>query len=66
MKVEHITLGGNSVIRDTSVKVTEPVAPQWLYSAIIDPKALSIDEMMTAGEVELYIYEQLYLSYINR
>lgn len=45
------------------IKVTDPVTPQWLCSAIINPLALSPADIMLAGEVELYIFEQLYLAY---
>lgn len=48
------------------MKVIEPVTPQWLYSAVINPFALSPELMMIAGEVELYIFEQLYLAYYDR
>ncbi len=48
------------------MKVIEPVTPQWLYSAVINPFALSPDLMMIAGEVELYIFEQLYFAYNDR
>ena len=44
------------------VRVHEPVTSQWLYSAIINPLALSPTDMSLAGEVELYIFEQLYLA----
>jgi hypothetical protein len=48
-----------------NLKVLEPVTPQWLYSAVINPFALTPADMMIAGEVELYIYEQLYFAYKN-
>jgi len=44
------------------VEVKEPVTAQWLYSTVINPFALSPDLLMLAGEVELYIYEQLFLA----
>lgn len=45
-----------------SISVTEPVTPQWLYSVIMDPR-LSPDIAKLAGEVELYIYERLYVAW---
>jgi hypothetical protein len=44
------------------IQATEPVTPTFLYSAVINPFALSPSEMKIAGEVELYIYYQLLLS----
>lgn len=43
-----------------SAKIIEPVTPCWLYSIVVNPLALAPAEIITAGEVELYIYEQLY------
>lgn len=135
MKVEHITLGGNAVIRDTDnisdavihrlgfisgqnqkiwikdlpfgIKITvgeegclfniekndqpaimniccfdskykgkmmshlhqvnffdftiiDPVTPNWLYSVMINPFLLTNEELELAGEVELYIYHQIF------
>ncbi|MFN3802466.1 hypothetical protein [Belliella pelovolcani] len=45
-----------------SLSVTEPVTPQWLYSVIMDPK-ISPEVAKLAGEVELYIYERLYVAW---
>jgi hypothetical protein len=47
-------------------KVIEPVTPQWLYSVIIDPTNMTPIDWETAGEVELYIYDQLFTAYNNR
>lgn len=46
--------------------VIEPVTPQWLYSAVINPLILNSDTMKIAGEVELYIFEHLYLAYNDK
>jgi hypothetical protein len=51
--------------RGFKMKVIEPVTPQWLYSAVINPFALPPDQMSIAGEVELYIFEQLFLAKIK-
>ena len=48
------------------MKVIEPVTPCWIYSAIINPTILDKESMMIAGEVELYIFEQLYIAYENQ
>lgn len=47
-------------------KLIDPVTSQWLYSAIVNPFGLNPTEMTIAGEVELYIFEQLYLGYNDR
>jgi hypothetical protein len=36
--------------------------PQWIYSIPINPFALTQEELMVAGEVELYIYYSLWLA----
>lgn len=38
----------------------KPKMAQWLYSAVINPMAVSPGDARIAGEVELYIYERLY------
>jgi hypothetical protein len=43
--------------------VVEPVTPKWLYSTVVNPLVLTPDNMMIAGEIELYVFEQLYLAY---
>lgn len=47
------------------IDILEPVTPNWIYSVIINPAGLSPTDMATAGEVELYIYEQLYFAWKN-
>lgn len=39
-----------------------PNLDQFIYSIIINPFVLSIDEIQTAGEIEFYIYYSLYLA----
>jgi hypothetical protein len=39
-----------------------PVMSQWIYSIMINPFALGLQDMSIAGEVELYIYYSLYLA----
>jgi hypothetical protein len=47
-------------------KVIEPVTPNWLYSIVVNPLTISSGDMMIAGEVELYIFEQLYNAWQKR
>lgn len=44
-------------------KVQMPKNDKWIYSVPIIPFTLSFSEMQIAGEVELYIYYQLYLAW---
>lgn len=43
--------------------VPDPQLDKFLYTVPIMPFALSTEEMMIAGEVEMYIYHQLYLEW---
>lgn len=45
-----------------NVSVITPITPCWIYSTIVNPLILTPEEMQLAGEVELYIFEQLYLA----
>jgi hypothetical protein len=45
-----------------TISVVEPVTPQWIYSIIMDPK-ISPKIATLAGEVELYIYERLFVAW---
>ena len=38
----------------------KPKLDHWLYSVMVNPLGLSFREIMTAGEIELYIYYALY------
>ena len=43
--------------------IVQPKLDQFIYSMIINPLILSDQELMLAGEVELYVYYSLYLAY---
>lgn len=42
------------------MKPVQPSESLWLYTILINPFGLDSDLLMTAGEVELYIYNELY------
>lgn len=39
-----------------------PVMSQWLYTILVNPLILTVEEQQIAGEIELYIYYSLYLA----
>lgn len=48
----------NGKLLFNAFEIVKPAVSQWLYSALLNPLA-GKEDLMIAGEVELYIYDQL-------
>ncbi len=61
MMMQHINQMADMFIKFMpGLKMKNPSGENWIYSVIVNPMALTPLDMVTAGEVELYIYERLY------